>query len=125
MSRKRVLVVFPNAWDVKQLESCRAEWEPRFELLWGEPSAEDCPADTEPEQRRTPSPSTVRPPPEKQANESTEHSSHRDDSDRPGTAIRGHLVGDQGLADRHVPGLPGSDQRSQHDETSEARHHAA
>ncbi len=43
MSRKRVLIVFSTGWDARQLEACRAAWEPRFELHWAEPSDADCP----------------------------------------------------------------------------------
>lgn len=41
----RVLVVFPNAWDTKQLRSCGAAWEGRYRLQFGEPTDEDCPWD--------------------------------------------------------------------------------
>ena len=45
---KRVLVLFPSTWDAKQFESCRAEWERDYELLFAEPSYESCPTDLEP-----------------------------------------------------------------------------
>lgn len=45
---KRVLVAFPTAWDRRQLAACRPLWEERYEILWGEPSDEGCPADLDP-----------------------------------------------------------------------------
>jgi biotin carboxylase len=42
---KRVLVVFPTAWDRRQLEACRERWQDRYELVYLEPSDEDCPDD--------------------------------------------------------------------------------
>ncbi len=45
MGKRRVLVLFPNLWDVRQLASCQADWAQRFELLFAEPTAEDCPHD--------------------------------------------------------------------------------
>lgn len=47
-SKKRVLVVLPTAWDAKQLESCRASWSERFEVVFAEPSDEDCPYTLDP-----------------------------------------------------------------------------
>lgn len=43
MGKRRVLVLFPNLWDVRQLASCRADWEQRFEVIFAEPTAENCP----------------------------------------------------------------------------------
>lgn len=42
MKCKRVLVVFPTSWDRRQLEACRPVWEGRYELLFTEPTDEDC-----------------------------------------------------------------------------------
>ncbi len=42
---KNVLIVFPTAWDERQLESCRPAWEDRYELEYGRPDDEDCPWD--------------------------------------------------------------------------------
>jgi biotin carboxylase len=41
---KHLLVVFPTAWDARQLESCRERWAQRFEIAWADPSDEECPA---------------------------------------------------------------------------------
>ena len=38
--KKRILFVFPTAWDRRQLEACRHGWGDRFEPLFAEPSAE-------------------------------------------------------------------------------------
>ncbi len=43
MSKKRILLVFPTAWDRRQLARCRVDWEDRYELLFAEPTDEDCP----------------------------------------------------------------------------------
>lgn len=45
MQKKRVLFVFPNSWDVRQLGSCRPAWEDRFDIEFGELSVDDCPSD--------------------------------------------------------------------------------
>ncbi|MGI9038675.1 MAG: ATP-grasp domain-containing protein [Gemmatimonadota bacterium] len=45
---KRILFVFPTSWDRKQLEACRSGWESRYEVLYAEPSDEDCPWDLDP-----------------------------------------------------------------------------
>lgn len=42
---KRVLVVFPTAWDARQLESCHAAWHDRYAVELAEPSDDDCPWD--------------------------------------------------------------------------------
>ncbi len=42
MTKKRVLMVFPTAWDARQLERCRGAWEDRYEIIYGDPSDEDC-----------------------------------------------------------------------------------
>lgn len=42
---KRILFVFPNHWDRKQLPACREAWSQSFELEWTEPTDEDCPWD--------------------------------------------------------------------------------
>ena len=42
---KRILVVFPTAWDERQLDACRKAWEGRYELTFAEPSDDDCPWD--------------------------------------------------------------------------------
>jgi len=46
--RRRVLVALPTAWDGKQLAACRAAWEERFEIVFGEPDDESCRADLDP-----------------------------------------------------------------------------
>jgi biotin carboxylase len=38
---KRVLLLFPTQWDLRQLESCRAEWQGEFELVLGHPSEQE------------------------------------------------------------------------------------
>jgi len=43
VAKKRILYVFPTAWDVRQLAACREAWEPRFEVVLGEPSDEETP----------------------------------------------------------------------------------
>jgi len=43
--RKTVLFVFPTDWDVRQLETCREAWAPRFHVEFTEPSDWDCPWD--------------------------------------------------------------------------------
>ena len=45
---QRVLVAFPTAWDRRQLAACRPLWQERYEIVWGEPSDEDCRADLDP-----------------------------------------------------------------------------
>jgi biotin carboxylase len=35
---KRVLLLFPTQWDLRQLESCRAEWQGEFEVALGSPT---------------------------------------------------------------------------------------
>jgi biotin carboxylase len=35
---KRVLLLFPTQWDLRQLESCRAEWQGDFEVALGSPT---------------------------------------------------------------------------------------
>lgn len=47
-SPPKLLVVLPTAWDQKQFESCRAEWQGRFEIEYAEPSDADCPSDFDP-----------------------------------------------------------------------------
>jgi biotin carboxylase len=42
---RKVLVTFPNAWDAKQLESCRSSWDGRYEVAFGDPTDEGCPWD--------------------------------------------------------------------------------
>lgn len=39
------MVLFPTQWDEKQLESCRADWDSSYTVLFAEPSLEDCPED--------------------------------------------------------------------------------
>jgi len=39
---KRVLVVFPTAWDEKQLAACRSDWEDRYEVELAGPRDADC-----------------------------------------------------------------------------------
>lgn len=48
MPRRRVLVLFPSIWDSKQFASCRVEWEPEYEVVFAEPSYENCPVDLAP-----------------------------------------------------------------------------
>lgn len=48
-ARKRILVAFPSSWDFRQLEASRSSWEGRYELVWGDPTDDDCRADLEPE----------------------------------------------------------------------------
>ena len=43
--KKRVLFVFPTAWDHAQLRGCQARWEAQFEVVYAEPSDWDCPWD--------------------------------------------------------------------------------
>ncbi len=38
-------MVFPTAWDERQLESCRSAWEDEYALDFGQPDDEDCPWD--------------------------------------------------------------------------------
>jgi len=45
MKKKRVLLLFPTMWDARQLESCAADWRDRFEVIYGEPSLDDCAED--------------------------------------------------------------------------------
>lgn len=45
MARKRILYVFPTAWDARQLAACREAWEPRYEVLFADPSDADTPDD--------------------------------------------------------------------------------
>ena len=45
MKKKRVLLLFPTLWDARQLASCEPSWRDRFEIVFGEPSLEDCPED--------------------------------------------------------------------------------
>lgn len=45
MSKKRVLFVFPTAWDARQLEACREAWSDRYEVVFGEPDDTTCPWD--------------------------------------------------------------------------------
>ncbi|HXZ86707.1 MAG TPA: ATP-grasp domain-containing protein, partial [Myxococcota bacterium] len=42
---KRVLLVFPTQWDLRQLESCRAEWQDEFEIVLGSPTEQELPDD--------------------------------------------------------------------------------
>lgn len=42
MTRSTVLCVFPNEWDRRQLAACRDRWADRFDVLFAEPSDEDC-----------------------------------------------------------------------------------
>ncbi len=44
MAKKRILYVFPTAWDARQLAACRPAWEPTYAVLFAEPSDEDTPA---------------------------------------------------------------------------------
>ena len=37
---KRILFVFPTAWDRRQLDACAGSWRGRFEPLFAEPTAE-------------------------------------------------------------------------------------
>ncbi|HSF15470.1 MAG TPA: ATP-grasp domain-containing protein [Vicinamibacteria bacterium] len=41
-SKKRVLVVFPTEWDVRQLAACSESWKSRYEVEFAQPSDEDC-----------------------------------------------------------------------------------
>lgn len=43
--RKRLLVVFPTAWDLRQLDACRDAWRDRYEVELATPTDEDCPWD--------------------------------------------------------------------------------
>jgi len=43
--RKRVLIVFPTEWDRSQLDRCQERWRGRYEVLFSDPSDEDCPFD--------------------------------------------------------------------------------
>src|SRR6188508_2559908 len=42
---KNLHVVFPTAWDRKQLEACSAAWRSRYTVQFAAPTDEDCPAD--------------------------------------------------------------------------------
>jgi len=42
---RKILFVFPNAWDRKQLSACRDAWSSRCEVTFPEPTDEDCPWD--------------------------------------------------------------------------------
>ena len=42
---KKILFVFPNAWDRKQLAACRGAWSPHYAVAFTEPTDEDCPWD--------------------------------------------------------------------------------
>ncbi len=42
MAKKRVLFVFPTAWDRRQLAACRGRWEQRYEVVFREPTDEEC-----------------------------------------------------------------------------------
>ncbi len=42
--KKRVRIVFPTHWDVRQLAACRARWESEFEIQLDEPSDDECSA---------------------------------------------------------------------------------
>jgi hypothetical protein len=42
---KKILIVFPNAWDRKQLSACRDAWSRHYEVSFAEPTDEDCPWD--------------------------------------------------------------------------------
>lgn len=42
---KTVLFVFPNAWDSKQLESCRPRWRDGYQVEFSEPTDDGCPWD--------------------------------------------------------------------------------
>jgi hypothetical protein len=44
-SKKKVLFVFPTAWDRRQLSACRSLWDERFEILFADPADADCPYD--------------------------------------------------------------------------------
>ena len=44
-SPSKLLVVLPTMWDRKQFDSCRDQWEGRFEIEYAEPSDADCPSD--------------------------------------------------------------------------------
>lgn len=48
MPKRRVLFVFPTAWDRKQLEACRSAWEASHEIVFAEPSDLDCPSELDP-----------------------------------------------------------------------------
>lgn len=41
-NKKRVRIVFPTHWDLRQLAACRARWEPRFDARFDEPSDDEC-----------------------------------------------------------------------------------
>ncbi len=41
---KRVLIVLPTSWDAKQLSACPGEVRDGYEIVWGEPSDDDCPS---------------------------------------------------------------------------------
>jgi len=44
-SKKKVLFVFPTAWDRRQLDACRPRWDEQFEILFADPSDAECPYD--------------------------------------------------------------------------------
>lgn len=42
MSKQRVRIVLPTHWDARQLAACRPRWESEFDLLFDEPSDDEC-----------------------------------------------------------------------------------
>ncbi len=42
MTKHSILVVFPNSWDRKQFQACRDAWCDHYELIFTEPTDEDC-----------------------------------------------------------------------------------
>ena len=40
--KQRVRIVLPTHWDARQLAACRARWEPAFDILFDEPSDDEC-----------------------------------------------------------------------------------
>ena len=42
---KKVLLVFPTAWDTRQLEYCAPSWKSDFEIIMESPTDEECPSD--------------------------------------------------------------------------------
>jgi hypothetical protein len=44
-AKKKVLFVFPTAWDKRQLSACRPLWDDQFEILFADPADADCPYD--------------------------------------------------------------------------------
>ena len=44
-AKKKIAFVFPTSWDKRQLEACRSRWSDSFEIIFTEPSDQDCPYD--------------------------------------------------------------------------------